>query len=320
MLEILAITGPIFVCIALGFVTTRAGLFNRAEMRTFGKFVINLALPALLFNALASRQFADLNHADYLLVYGLGSLGVTLGAVGWYHRIRYQGLTGSAVAAMGMGCPNSGYVGYPIVMMTFPDVAAIVLALNMVIENIVTIPIMLALAERGQGQAKPWQRVLLEIGQRLVTNPLVVAVLLGMLFSALDWHLPQPVARTINLFAAASTALALFVIGGSLVGLSLHGLGPKVLPIALGKLVLHPLAGVIVLLTLPWMGVPPMDPTMQKAVILSMAMPMMGIYPVLALQFKQEDLAAAALLATTVLSFFSITAVLWVLKSGVSGL
>lgn len=320
MLEILAITGPIFVCIALGFVTTRAGLFSRSEMRTFGKFVINLALPALLFNALASRQFADLNHADYLLVYGLGSVGVTLGAVWWYHRIRRQGLTESAVSAMGMGCPNSGYVGYPILLMTFPDIAAIVLALNMVIENIVTIPIMLALAERGQGKAKPWHRVLLEIGQRLATNPLVIAVLVGMLFSALEWHLPQPVARTINLFAAASTSLALFVIGGSLVGLSLHGLGPKVLPIALGKLVLHPLAGLAVVLMLPWVGIPAMDPTLQKAVILSMAMPMMGIYPVLAMGFQQEDKAAAALLVTTVLSFFTITGVLWVLNSGISGL
>ena len=47
---------------------------------------------------------------------------------------------------------------------------------------------------------------------------------------------------------------------------------------------------------------------------------MMGIYPVLAMGFQQEDKAAAALLVTTVLSFFTITGVLWVLNSGISGL
>ena len=53
MLDILAITGPIYLCIVLGYLATRHGLFDRADMRVFGKFVINLALPALLFNALS---------------------------------------------------------------------------------------------------------------------------------------------------------------------------------------------------------------------------------------------------------------------------
>lgn len=311
MLEILAITGPIFLCIALGFASTRAGLFSRGDMRTFGKFVINLALPALLFNALASRRLADLNHADYLLAYGISSVWVALTGIWWYRRVQQQGLTASSVAAMGMACPNSGYVGYPIMMLTFPDIAGVILALNIVVENMVTIPLVLALAERGQGKAKQWQLVVQEIFMRLITNPLVIAVLAGMLFSALQWTLPGPVARTINLFASASTALALFVIGGSLVGLSLHGLGPRVLPIAVGKLVLHPLAGLLVLLAMSWGGFGAMEPTLQKALILSLAMPMMGIYPVLAMQFKQEDQAAAALLVTTVMSFFTINVVMW---------
>lgn len=50
----LAITGPIYIATALGYVSTRSGLFVRAaDMRVFGQFVIKLALPALLFNALA---------------------------------------------------------------------------------------------------------------------------------------------------------------------------------------------------------------------------------------------------------------------------
>ena len=44
MLQILAITSPIYFIIALGFVATRFGLFVRADMRVFGKFVLNLAL------------------------------------------------------------------------------------------------------------------------------------------------------------------------------------------------------------------------------------------------------------------------------------
>src|SRR5450830_1848136 len=78
MLDILAITGPIYIAIALGFFTTRAGLFSKPDMRLFGKFVINLALPAILFNALAKRQIGEILNTGYLLAYLAGSL-VTMG-------------------------------------------------------------------------------------------------------------------------------------------------------------------------------------------------------------------------------------------------
>ena len=56
MLDILGITGPIYIAIALGYAVTRAGLFSRADMRVLGKFVIHVALPAMLFNALSQRR------------------------------------------------------------------------------------------------------------------------------------------------------------------------------------------------------------------------------------------------------------------------
>ena len=60
MLDILAITGPIYLAIALGYATTRWGVFARADMRVFGKFTLYLALPALLFNALSQRSVAEI--------------------------------------------------------------------------------------------------------------------------------------------------------------------------------------------------------------------------------------------------------------------
>ena len=45
---------------------TRLGLFAKADMRVFGKFVINLALPALLFNALSQRSVAEILNGQYL--------------------------------------------------------------------------------------------------------------------------------------------------------------------------------------------------------------------------------------------------------------
>ena len=153
MLDILAITGPIFLCIALGYLTTRGGLFDRGDMRVFGKFVINLALPAMLFNALDKHPIGEILNTSYLLAYLAGSL-LTLG-LGYtaYRRLAHTPALQSTCYAMGLSCSNSGFVGFPILVLTLAPVAGVALALNMVVENVVMIPLLLAMAERARGHA-----------------------------------------------------------------------------------------------------------------------------------------------------------------------
>ena len=108
--------------------------------------------------------------------------------------------------------------------------------------------------------------------------------------------------------------MALFVVGGTLVGLSVHGLGAKVLPVSAGKLIFHPLAMLLMVTALPALGMPEIEPSLRMAVVLMAAMPMIGIYPTLAQAYGQEDFSAVALLVTTVLSFFTLSSLLWLLS------
>lgn len=59
------------------------------------------------------------------------------------------------------------------------------------------------------------------------------------------------------------------------------------------------------------LGVLPLEPQLRMGVVLTAAMPMLGIYPLLAQKHGQEGLAAA-LLGATVVSFVSISVLLWV--------
>ena len=314
MLEILAITGPIYITIVLGFLTTRLGLFSPADMRVLGKFVINLALPALLFNALAQRPIGEILNGPYLLVYALGSL-LTLGLGFWWaRRAVHQDGTTSAYYAMGMSCSNSGFVGYPIALLTLGPVAGVMLGLNMIVENLLMIPLLLALAERGEGHGGAWHRVLRQALGKLLRNPLVIGLLAGFVVSLMGWKLPPALARTVTLFAQASGALSLFVIGGALVGLKIQGMRRQVAQIAFGKLLVHPLAVAGVLLLLEAAGLVEMEPALRIGVVLMAAMPMMGIYTILAQKHGREGLAAAALLGTTAASFVTISLLLWIFK------
>ena len=314
MLDILAITGPIYITIALGYFLTRRGLFARADMRVLGQFVINLALPALLFNALAQRKLGDILNGRYMLVYAIGSL-VTMGlGLLWARRGARQDATVSVFYAMGMSCPNSGFVGYPIALLVIGPVAGVMLGLNMIVENLLLIPLLLALAESSTGSGGRWHTVLRQTLVNLVRNPMVIGLVAGFAVSALEWQMPSPVARTVTLFAQASAALSLFVIGGSLAGLHIAGLRHPVAQIAVGKLLLHPAAMLATLLLCEAAGMVPMEPALRIGVVLAAASPMLGIFPILAQRHGHDGLAAAALLGTTVGSFFTISALLWVFR------
>jgi predicted permease len=315
MSEILAIISPIYIAILLGYIATRAGLFEKSDMRVFGKFILNFALPALIFNAVAQRPIAEVLNASYLAAYLGGSLLMLLLGFVCARRLAGMNHIGSTFAAMGVSCSNSGYIGLPILLLTMPAVASVALAMNMVIENVVVIPLLLLMAESGREGASPGWRVFLQTLSRVARMPLVLGLAAGLLFSLLGWTLPSPLARTVTLFAQATGALSLFVIGGTLVGLPLRGMGLGVLPVALGKLVGHPLSVLLAATTLSWLGMAPVEPALLSAAVLLAAVPMLGIYPILAQAYGLSDRTAATLLVTTVSSFLTLSTALWLLKS-----
>lgn len=310
MLDILAITGPIYLAIALGYAATRWGVFERADMRVFGKFTLYLALPALLFNALSQRSVTEILNGQYLLAYALSTVAVMGAALVWARKVKRHSLSYSSMMVMGMTCPNSGFVGFPIILLTLGSVAGVALALNMVVENLLLIPLLLAVADSDGGAPGQWRKAFQQTLIGLVKNPMIIGIVAGFVCSWSGVHIPTPVSRTVTLFAQASGALSLFVIGGSLVGLQVQGLQGPVAQIALGKLLLHPL---VMLVTLWWV-VPVDDPALRMAALITAALPMLGIYTILSQRHGHEATSAAALLVTTVCSFFTLSGLLWVLQ------
>lgn len=306
MTNILLVTAPIYMVIGIGFMATRYGTVSKADGQALGRFVMNFALPAMVFNALASRNFTEVLHADYLASYALGSLfafALMYALAKWLGK---KDTTLSSMMALGASSSNSGYIGYPIVLQLLGPVAGVGLALTLLVENLIIIPLGLSMAESGQAEHASFAQLVLESLKRLAKMPLMWGILLGFAYSMLGLHLPEILGKTVNLFAAACAGIALFVNGSSLVGLQVSGLAKKVSLIALIKLTIHPLAVGFFF----WLFGPVDTYLMTTGVVLA-AMPMLGIYPIFGGRFKLDGLCAAALLVTTLLSFITINAVLW---------
>ncbi len=308
MSDVLAITGPIFLLIAAGYFAFSRRILDPSQSRILGAFVLNFALPALIVRALVGRRPAEIVNARYLLAYGLASLAVYAAVFLIARAARGRSQTESAIQALGATASNSGFIGYPVAALVLGPTAGVALSLNMMFENIVLIPLALALAESGRGKAAGFAANARSTAARLSRNPLILAILLGTTLAALGLSLPGPLARAIDMLANASAAVALFAIGGALVGISARGLAGDVLLVVVGKLVAHPLA-VFVALSF----VPELDPTLRKAALIFSSVSMIAVFPLLAQTYGQERMAAAALLTATATSFLTISALLYFL-------
>jgi malonate transporter len=297
---VIAITLPIFLVVGLGFGVTRAGLFSVPDMRIFGRFVISIALPALLFNAIAKRDVAEVFDPVFMGIYAGASLAALALAYVWFCHVRGMPLDRAGICMMGVACSNSGYMSFPILLLAFPDLAAKVLAMCLLVENLVMIPTVLVIIAlgRGRGAGMIWR-----IARDLLRRPLILALIAGLVWSVFKLPIPAVVDQGLMMISTAAVALALFVVGGSLAGVSVRGNVGLATQIAVGKLVLHPLLG-LGALALAGAG---LSPELQACLLIACAVPMLGVYPIFAQEQGMEGLASLALLMTTAMSFFTLS-------------
>lgn len=313
MLNILSLTGVIFVLIAIGYAMVITNAFDKDHMQVLTRYVVMLALPALIFRAVANNPLGQIINPAYILTYVLASLTLFIAYYLWASKMLGQSPLYSTFAGMGASSPNSSFIGYPIVLMVMPALASTALAMNIIVENLLLIPLTMMLAERSKGsEALNWS-VLVDIGRRLLLNPIMLGLLAGLFVSISAIDLPMVLARPVDIIADSSAAVSLIVIGGAIAGMPRASLSGRLIPLGVGKLLLHPLLFWLVSLSLASLGLGIGNTELTKAGILMAAMPPMGIYPILAQRYGAGEEHAAAMVIMTVCSFATISTLLWLL-------
>ncbi|MDO5533394.1 MAG: AEC family transporter [Propionibacteriaceae bacterium] len=326
MLEVLSATVPIFLVVGVGFLCTRAGLFARTDMAILNRFVVKIALPLLVFVNVFGRSASEIFNPAYLLTYALASMAMFALAHGWA-AMRRAPLTRAAYLGMAMGGTNNGFIGMSIFLIALPEVAGIAVGMDMIVDNVLIIPLTLFLAERAAeaataradaasdaaagGASATGSTALRTLGRSLrsvITQPMVLAIIAALALNALGVTVPAVLERSVLLLAQASSGVALFAIGGLLVGLKLGGMLADVAFSLVGKLLLMPAVAWGLVVAFEASGLPPMSPDLKSAVIITAALPTFSIFPAFASRHGEQDWATASTMGGTVLSFVTISA------------
>ena len=300
---------PLFAVIFLGFYAGRAGFLGEAGIRGLGAFVFNFAIPPHVFRLMAETELERITEWGFLGGYFVAqalvfTTGATVGRL--LFRMRMAEMT---IQAFGSAFSNGVMLALPLLLWVYGDAggvpALLIITLDVIVFSSVTV--LLELGRRGGGHAGPL--VVRQAGRSVLVNPIIMATVLGILYSLSGLALPTVVEQTLSFIGGAAAPSALFALGASLSLRRIGGsLGPAAAMVA-AKLFLHPLLAFIAFAYLL-----ELDPLWVSAGVIFAACPVgLNVY-VFAQHYEVAiETASSAILISTGLAMLTITALLLLL-------
>ena len=310
MLDILRVTFPFFALVLAGYVAARRRMLPLEAIGGLNTFVLFFALPCMLYRFGASTPVAQLLDAAALAVYlpcALVMVALTV-KFSMNARIRWNDAAfGALVAAF----PNTGFMGVPLLVALLGAAAAGPAILTILIDLVITSSLCIALSRLDtageHGAAEAARKAL----KGVALNPMPWAIALGAVASGLGLVLIPPVMGTIDLLADAASPVALFTIGAVLARSQIvaaaqeHAPMPvrDFVPVALAKLVLHPLLVLGVGRAAMALGLP-LDPFALTVMVLVAALPSASNVSLLAERFGADNGRIARIILLTTAAAF----------------
>ncbi len=245
MEAVFTIVGPVFGVIGAGYLAGRGGLLGEASSEALNGFVYWIAMPILLFRAIATTDPAISFNGRYLAAYLLAAAATAALAVAVARFGFRRDPAQATLFGMSSVFANTGYMGIALFVVAFgvdgtlPAVVTTVMMAAIVIGGVDAV--LTALRKDGGANG---------VVRALASNPFLISAVLGVAWAFTGLALPAPVDTFCLLLGQAAGPSALFAIGLFLVGRSVRRDVGEVVAMCAFKLVVHPLIAWVTLVHL----------------------------------------------------------------------
>ncbi|PWC12316.1 AEC family transporter [Brenneria roseae subsp. americana] len=242
------IVAPIFMVIFIGYGFGHLRPDDQSSDKLINNYVLYVALPALLFLAIAKADISELNQSGFIVATLAGIAAVYIAGT-LIAKIMGFGMPQSAILSMGASYGTTGYMGVPILISVYGESAALPAAIATILHNIPTIMAVIVtydiLSNRNVGDKASVSKSVLNAIKTTVTNPLTVAVIAGLVFVFLGIPVPDFLTSFASFLGGAAGPTALFALGLGLARLNIRKHANRealklVVPMVILKLVIQP--------------------------------------------------------------------------------
>ena len=302
-------TVPVFLMMVFGWFVHRIKLLDDNATSQINKFVFRTLLPALLFMDLSTADFRRVWDGKFVLFCMCATL-LSVGVAVVYSLIVGKGCERgeiiqasyrSSAAVLGIAFVNNIY-GHS-------TMAALMIVGTVPLYNVIAVTA-LTVTSPDKDKSRGKSAVALNTLKSIVTNPIILGIAVGMAWSLLK--IPQPVilSKSVTYLGNMATPLSLIALGASFKFEEAKGKLPVTLGIAALKLVLFCAVFLPIAVKLGFRG--------EKliAILVMLGSATTGSCFVMAKNLGHKGtITAFAVMLTTLLSAFTLTGWLFVLKT-----
>jgi malonate transporter len=242
MLSILSVIGPVFAIILAGFLARKSGAMGPTAASELNRFVVYLALPALIFDIMAHASWHELYQPGFIAAFGL-ACGALFYATVVLSLLAGQRLAEASIDGLNAAYANTAFIGFPLCLMVFGRESLIPVAIASIITVCILFASAIVLIETGLQSGKRPHQLASKVAVSLIRNPILVAPALGALYGAAGLAVPESADRFMKLLGGAASPCALVVLGLFLAERREISAGERGTSgiLTLGKLFIHPL-------------------------------------------------------------------------------
>ena len=303
----LSVALPIFLIMLSGFILQRKNIIKQDFINAANFIVFYIALPLKLFNSVSKSSVAENFNLKFI---SFAIIGTTLSVIIIYIYSKFVIKEDSKVGAFIHGTfrGNFVYVGFSLlenVTGAVGPLASLVVAFVVPVYNVLAV-LVLVLSNPDNKSKNQFKNSL----KNIITNPFIIAIVLGIIASLVEFRFPTLLQNTANYFDVLATPLALLTIGATFrVDKLFVDIRPAVAA-TIFKLIINPTAAVLaafifglgnqeIFLIYILFGVP----TSISSAIITAAMG------------GDENLAASIVMMTTLGSVFSLTLFVFIFRA-----
>ena len=295
---------PVLALLIIGALLKRWGLAESEFLRTSDRLIYYVCFPLMLFWKIGGAPLALESAWRFLLASTLAATTVFVASLIYIHQ---RPLPAFQAGSFSQGCYRfNTYIGMAVVLNALGESGAqlygILVGLLIPLINVMAVSVLIW---HGENQHIRRNRMIITL-KHLVSNPLILGCLVGMLYSRLVGFFPTSIDNTLKLMSQVTLPLALFSIGGSLSCASLRSNLGTALAASAIKLALLPLAGLFFLWVFGVTGL-----AWQVCMIFFTLPASTAIY-ILSSQLRSDlELASAVIVCSTLCSFASMSLILF---------
>ena len=206
----LEIVLPLFLLMAVGYVIKLTGLMNETSVKQTNKVIFKIFLPLLVFCNIYNTELSE-SFDSHLLLYAVAGVAIQFVLSLCLAVLTEKENSRRGVMLQGMFRSNFVLFGIPISTALFGETAAglasILIAVIIPMYNVLAVVSL----EIFNGKRPNVGKILVGI----ITNPLIIASAVGILFVALRIPLPTPIYDTVSDLGSIATPLAFVILGAS---------------------------------------------------------------------------------------------------------